>query len=79
MLRQKLSPRTKKQISSLPEKAQRTYRRAHSNALKQYRSPSKRRRKSDSSEAVAHKVAWSAVRKKYTKKGGKWVSKTAKS
>jgi cation transport regulator len=79
MPRQKLSARTKKQIDALPEKAQRTFRRAHSNALKQYKSPSKRRKKSDSPEAVAHKVAWSAVRKKYAKKGGKWVSKTRKS
>lgn len=75
MPRQKLSAKTKKQISSLPEKAKRTYRRAHSSALKQYKNPSKRRSRSDSPEAVAHKVAWSAVKKKYAKKGGKWVSK----
>lgn len=79
MPRQKLSARTRKQINNLPEKAQRTFRRAHSNALKQYKSPSKRRKKSDSAEAIAHKVAWSAVKKQYTKKGGKWVSKTRKS
>ena len=75
MPRSKLSTRTKKQIDDLPEKAQRTFKRAHSNALKQYKNPSKRRSKKDSLEKVAHKVAWNAVRKNYKKSEGKWVSK----
>ena len=71
----KLSSRTKKQIDDLPEKAQRTFKRAHSSALKQYKDPDKRRSKTDSPEKVAHKVAWDAVKKKYKKSDGKWVSK----
>jgi cation transport regulator len=77
MPRGKLSERTKKQIDTLPEKAQRTFRKAHESALKQYKSPGKRRRKSDTAEAVAQKVAWSAVKKKYRKSGDKWVSKSS--
>jgi cation transport regulator len=71
-----LSARTKKAIDTLPSHAQHIYTKAHKNALKQYQSPSKRRGgKRQSKEKVAHKVAWSAVRKKYKKKGNKWVPK----
>lgn len=43
-------------------------------ALEQYRSPSKRRGgKRQSREQVAHKVAWSAVKKAgYRKEGDRW-------
>lgn len=72
----RISSRTKKQIDTLPAHAQHIYKNAHKNALKQYRSPSKRRGgKSQSREQVAHKVAWSAVKRKYQKDGESWVSK----
>ncbi len=76
MARGKLSERTKKQIDSLPEKAQRTFKRAHQSALKEYQNPHKRRNKGDTPEKVAHKVAWSAVKKKYTKRGNTWTKKS---
>ena len=72
-----LSPRTKKQIDTLPVHARRIYKSAHKNALKQYKTPSKRRGgKRQSREQVAHKVAWSAVKRKYEKEGDSWVSKS---
>ncbi len=71
-----LSARTRKAIDTLPSHAQKIYSKAHKNALKQYASPSKRRGgKRQSNEQVAHKVAWSAVKKEYKKKGDKWVPK----
>src|SRR5919112_2619716 len=71
-----LSARTRKAIDTLPSRAQKIYTKAHKNALKQYASPSKRRGgKSQDKEQVAHKVAWSAVKKEYKKKGDKWVPK----
>lgn len=71
-----LSARTRKAIDTLPSHAQKIYSKAHKNALKQYASPSKRRGgKDQSKEQVAHRVAWSAVKKEYKKKGDKWVSK----
>jgi cation transport regulator len=71
-----LSARTRKAIDTLPSHAQKIYSKAHKNAIKQYESPSKRRGgKRQSKEQVAHKVAWSAVKKEYKKKGDKWVSK----
>ena len=70
----RLSPRTKKQIDSLPKHAQEIYKEAHANALQQYQKPEKRRGgKEQSVEEVAHKVAWAAVKKKYKKDGTKWV------
>src|ERR671914_784445 len=69
-----LSARTRKAIDTLPSHAQKIYSKAHKNALKQYQSPSKRRGgKRQSKEQVAHRVAWSAVKKEYKKKGDKWV------
>src|SRR5215204_167935 len=71
-----LSARTRKAINTLPTHAQKIYTKAHKNALKQYASPSRRRGgKRQSKEQVAHKVAWSAVKKEYKKKGDKWVPK----
>jgi cation transport regulator len=71
-----LSARTRKAIDMLPSHAQHVYKKAHKNALKQYKSPSKRRRgKQQSGEQVAHKVAWAAVKREYKKKGDKWVPK----
>lgn len=71
-----MSARTRKAIDTLPSHAQKIYSKAHKNALKQYSNPSKRRGgKRQSKEQVAHKVAWSAVKKEYKKKGDKWVPK----
>jgi cation transport regulator len=71
-----LSIRMRKAIDTLPSHAQDIYIKAHKNALKQYHNPSKRRGgKRQSKEQVAHKVAWSAVKKEYKKKGNKWVPK----
>jgi cation transport regulator len=71
-----LSSRTRKAIDTLPSHGQKIYNKAHKNALKQYTSPSKRRGdKQQSKEQVAHKVAWSAVKKEYKKKGDKWIPK----
>lgn len=69
-----LSPRTKKNIDTLPTHAREVYKKAHKSALKQYKSPAKRRGgKSQSREQVAHKVAWSAVKKAgYKKEGDRW-------
>jgi cation transport regulator len=72
----KLSPRTRKAIDTLPSHAQHIYQKAHKNALKQYKSPAKRRGgKRQSSEQVAHKVAWSAVKREYKKEGDRWEKK----
>ena len=71
-----LSARTRKSIDTLPSHAQHIYEKAHKNALKQYSSPSKRRGgKLQSKEQVAHKVAWSAVKREYKKEGDRWVEK----
>lgn len=71
-----LSPRTKKQIDSLPQHAQHIFKNAHGNAVKQYQNPAKRRGgKKQSAEEVAHKIAWSAVKRKYKKMGDKWMRK----
>ncbi len=68
MPRSKLSQRTKKAISDLTPKQKRTYKKAHDNAVKHYRSPSKRKGISKSPEEAAHRVAWSAAKK--SKSGG---------
>ena len=71
-----LSSRTKRQIDSLPEHAQKIYREAHANALKQYQKPEKRRGgKKQSAEQVVDKVAWGAVKKKYEKHEDTWVAR----
>ncbi|HET7148712.1 MAG TPA: ChaB family protein [Candidatus Nitrosopolaris sp.] len=71
-----LSARTRKQIDSLPEHAQHIFKKAHANAIEQYRNPEKRRGgKRQSVEQVAHKVAWAAVKKEYEKRGNEWVRK----
>ena len=71
-----LSPRTKKQIDSLPVHAQHIYKEAHANAVEQYKNSSKRRGgKKQSAEEVAHKAAWAAVKRKYQKEENEWVEK----
>lgn len=57
----------------LPSHAQDIYLKAFNNAWEEYSNPEKRRDDS-SQEAVASKVAWAAVEKKYHKNSqGKWV------
>lgn len=58
----------------VPYHAQRIYLKAFNSAWSEYSKPNRRRgRKKESQEQVAHKVAWAAVKKKYRKKGGRWV------
>ncbi|MFO7967644.1 MAG: ChaB family protein [Archaeoglobaceae archaeon] len=59
---------------NLPKHAQEIYMEAYNNAWDEYKDPEDRRGNA-SREEVAHKVAWSAVKKSYTKKGGKWSKK----
>ena len=48
----------------------------HDNAIEQYQNPEKRRGGiKQSAEEVAHKAAWAAVKRDYTKKGDKRVKK----
>ena len=72
-----LSDITKERIDELPSHAQEIFKEAHSSALEQYKDPDKRRGgKKESKEEVAHKVAWSAVKKKYKKgEDDKWIKK----
>lgn len=58
----------------LPKHALEIYLKAFNNAWDEYRSPEKRRANA-SQEDVAHRVAWSAVKKLYHKDSltGKWV------
>lgn len=60
---------------NLPEHAQDIYREAFNSASKEYKDPDKRRKPDEGAEATAHKVAWSAVKNEYEKKGDKWVKK----
>ena len=50
----------------LPRHAQEIYMEAFNNAWQEYAGRADR-------EAVAHKVAWSAVKRKYVKQGDRWV------
>jgi len=58
----------------LPRHAQEIYKEAFNNAADQYEDPDERRGEA-SLEETSHKVAWSAVKQKYTKQGDKWVKK----
>jgi cation transport regulator len=61
---------------NLPKHAQEIYMEAYNSAWEQYDDPEERRGDA-SREETAHKVAWSAVKKKYEKddKTGEWKSK----
>ena len=59
--------------NNLPEHAQHIYRKAFNNAWNEYSNPGKRDDPTEDREAVAHKVAWSAVKKEYHKEGDDWV------
>jgi cation transport regulator len=52
----------------LPDSAQTIYRHAFNQAWRTYRFDSAR-------EEIAHRVAWSAVKKRYRKVDGDWVEK----
>jgi cation transport regulator len=58
----------------LPQHAQSIYREAFTSAFDEYKSAEDRRGDA-SREETAHKVAWSAVKQKYRKKGERWVAK----
>lgn len=79
MPREKSSRDLPKGVENLPEHAEEIYRKAHNNALEQYKDPKKRRGK-ESLEEAAHKVAWAAVKKEYDKdeKTGQWRRKQRK-
>jgi cation transport regulator len=59
---------------NLPKHAQEIYIAAFNNAWDEYED-AEDREGGASREEVSHKVAWSAVKKKYEKKNGKWISK----
>jgi cation transport regulator len=61
--------------NNLPRHAQEIYRAAFNSAYEEYKNP-KDRRDDSTREETAHKVAWSAVEKKYEKRAGKWRSKS---
>jgi cation transport regulator len=59
---------------NLPKHAQEIYKEAFNSAWDQYDDPDERRGDA-SREETAHKVAWSAVKQKYEKKGDRWKPK----
>lgn len=60
----------------LPEHAQEIYRSSYNNAHTEYHLKKNRNNPTDSLEEICHKVAWSAVKKKYHKdKDGNWTEK----
>lgn len=59
---------------NLPKHAQEIYKSAYNSAWDEYADPEDRRGDA-SREETAHRVAWSAVKEKYEKNNGKWVSK----
>lgn len=61
--------------NNLPEHAQDIYRAAFNSAWDEYADSKKRRSPSETREQVAHKVAWTAVKKSYFKKDGYWREK----
>jgi cation transport regulator len=58
---------------NLPAHAQDIYKEAYNNAWDEYKNPSDRQ---GDREETAHKVAWSAVKRKYSKEGDTWKAKT---
>ena len=60
---------------NLPKHAQEIYKEAYNSAWDEY-ADADDRRGDDSREETAHRVAWTAVKKKYEKNDdGRWVSK----
>lgn len=60
--------------NNLPKHAQEIYKEAFNSAWQEYKDPEDRRGDA-SREETAHRVAWSAVKKKYEKQGDQWVAK----
>lgn len=60
--------------NNLPKHGQEIYKEAYNSAWDEYKNP-RVRQDNSSREETAHKVAWSAVKKKYKKEGEKWVAK----
>ena len=60
---------------NLPKGAQTIFKEAFNQAYKNYKKKSKRQGLA-TREETASRVAWSAVKKKYRKKGDKWVKKS---
>ena len=60
---------------NLPKGAQQIYRRAFNSAWDEY-SSGRKRRGNATREETAHRVAWTAVKSKYAKKGDRWVRKS---
>jgi cation transport regulator len=59
---------------NLPDHAQTIYREAFNSAFEEYKSA--RDRRGDAwREETAHKVDWSAVKRKYEKRGDRWQAK----
>jgi len=59
---------------NLPKGAQRIFKEAFNNAWVEYEDPEKRTGNA-SQEEVANRVAWSAVKRKYTKVNDEWIKK----
>jgi cation transport regulator len=59
---------------ALPIHAQEIYAAAFNHAWEEYKDP-KKREGNESREEAAHKVAWSAVVKKFTKSGKTWTER----
>lgn len=57
---------------ALTSHAQDIYREAFNHAFQTYKDPKSRQNPQAALEKVAHKVAWSAVKKKYHKVAGQW-------
>lgn len=57
--------------NNLPEHAQQIFRKAFNSAWEQYKDPDKRQNPKEDLEAVAHQVAWGAVKKEYHKENGR--------
>lgn len=74
---EKTSDLPKSITDNLPPHAQKIYLASFNNALQEYQNPQKRFR-GGSPEQTAHKVAWTAVKKKYTKKENQWKDKNYK-
>jgi cation transport regulator len=59
----------------LPAAAQTVYRKVYNSAWKHY-ARAQKRRAGTSREETAHRVAWSAVRQSWRKRGDSWVRKS---
>lgn len=61
--------------NALPKHAQEIYKGAFNSAWDEYKDPDERRGDAGREE-TAHKVAWSAVKRDYEKKGDEWHKKS---